>query len=96
MSSPQLAEEYATKQIAALALLDAGADDQARALILLARALEQQGKLADAELRARRAIVVAQANPKLGVEARLALIAVLMAQSRDGAAKASSKSSTRC
>jgi len=87
MSSPQLAEEYATKQIAALALLDAGADDQARALILLARALEQQGKLADAELRARRAIVVAQANPKLGVEARLALIAVLMAQSRDGAAK---------
>jgi serine/threonine protein kinase/tetratricopeptide (TPR) repeat protein len=87
MSSPKLAEEYATKQIAALALLDAGADDQARALILLARALEQQGKLADAELRARRAIVVAHASPKLGVEARFALIDGLLAQSRDEAAK---------
>jgi eukaryotic-like serine/threonine-protein kinase len=87
MSSPKLAEDYATKQIAAFALLDAGADDQARALILLARALEQQGKLADAELRARRAIVVAHASPKLGVEARFALIDVLFAQSRNEAAK---------
>ena len=87
MSSPKQAEEYATKQIAALASLDAGADDQARALILLARALEQQGKLADAELRARRAILAAHASPKLGVEARFALIDVLLAQFRNEAAK---------
>ena len=87
MSSPKLAEEYAIKQIAVLALVDAGADDQARALILLARALEQQGKLADAELRARRAIVVASASPKLGVEARFALIDVLLVQRRDEVAK---------
>ena len=87
MSSPKLAEEYATKQLAALASLDAGEDDRARALILLARALEQQGKLADAELRARRAIVVARASPKLGVEARFALIDVLLAQRRDEVAK---------
>jgi eukaryotic-like serine/threonine-protein kinase len=87
MSSPKQAEEYANKQIAALTLLDAHADDQARALILLARALEQQGKLADAELRARRAIVVARANPKLGVEARFALIDVLFAQWRDEGVK---------
>jgi eukaryotic-like serine/threonine-protein kinase len=82
MSSPKQAEEYAMKQIAALSLLDARADDQARALILLARALHQQGKLADAELRARRAILVARASPKLDVEARFALIDVLFAQKR--------------
>jgi eukaryotic-like serine/threonine-protein kinase len=86
MSSPKLAEEYATKQIAALALFDARADDQARALILLARASQQQGKLAGAEQRARRAIVMAHATPKLGVEARFALIDVLFAQARIEAA----------
>ena len=87
MSSPKLAEEYATKQIAALTLLDARADDQARALILLARALQEQGRLADAELRARRAIVLAEASPKLAVDARFALIDVLLTQSRNAAAK---------
>jgi serine/threonine-protein kinase len=87
MSSPKQAEEYATKQIAALASVDAGADDQAGALILLARALEQQGKLADAELRARRAILLARASPKLEVAARFALIDVLLGQWRDEAAK---------
>jgi tetratricopeptide (TPR) repeat protein len=87
MSSPKQAEEYATRQIAALALLDARADDRARALILLARALEQQGKLAEAELRARRAIVEARASPMLGIEARFALIDVLLAQSRDESAR---------
>ncbi|MEO7339227.1 MAG: serine/threonine-protein kinase, partial [Caldimonas sp.] len=87
MSSPKLAEEYATKQVAALTLLDGVADDQARALILLARALEQQGRLADAELRARRAILVARASPKLGIEARFALIEVLSAQWRNEAVK---------
>ena len=85
MSSPKLAEEYATKQIAALALLDARGDDQAGALILLARALEQQGKLADAESRARRAVLVANASPTVGIEARFALIDILLAQWRDDA-----------
>jgi tetratricopeptide (TPR) repeat protein len=87
MSSPKLAEEFANRQIAALALLDARADDEARALILLARALEQQAKLAEAELRARRAILVANASQKLGIEARFALIDVLLAQWRDEAAE---------
>jgi len=87
MSSPKLAEEYATKQLAALAALDASADDQARALVLLARALARQGKLADAELRARRAVAIAKGSPKLGIEARFALIDVLLSQWRDDAVR---------
>lgn len=87
MASPKQAEEYATKQIAALALLDTGADDQARALILLARALKQQGKLADAELRARRAVLVAHASPRLDIEARLTLTEVLLVQAQPDIAK---------
>jgi serine/threonine-protein kinase len=87
MSSPKQAEEYATKQIAALALLDARGDEQARALILLTRALEQQGKLGEAEQRARRAIVLVDASPKLDVEARFALIDVLLARWRNEAVR---------
>jgi serine/threonine-protein kinase len=87
MGSTNLAEQYATRQIASLALFDAEASDQAKALILLARALMQQDKLADAELSARRAIVVTQASPQLEVTARLALIDVLLAQSRIDIAK---------
>jgi serine/threonine-protein kinase len=87
MGSPKLAEQYATKQIAALALMGSGADEQAQALILLAHALAQQDKLADAELRAWQAIVVARASPRLETEARFALIDVLLAQSRTDAAK---------
>jgi len=87
MSSAKLAEKYANKQIEALAELDSGADDHARALILLARALKQQGQLAVAERRARRAILVANANPKVAIEARFALIDVLFAQWRDVAVK---------
>jgi hypothetical protein len=83
MSSPKQAEEFATQADRGARLARCGCGrDQARALILLARALVHQGKLADAERRARRAILLAHSSPKLDVEARFVLIDALFAQFR--------------
>lgn len=78
MGSPGLAVEYATKQVDALVTAGADEADQSVALLLLAKALWRDGKLADAQARAERAIGFAPPGSMLAVRARLMLAEILM------------------
>ena len=78
MGSPGLAVEYATRQVDALVAVGADEADQAVALLLLAKTLARDGKLADAQARAERAIGFAASGSMLAVRARLMLAEVLM------------------
>lgn len=77
MSSARLAAQYATRQVEALASVDASAADLAPAMLLLARALGDDGRLADAQARALRAIGLAGRDPGLQVQARMVLAQIL-------------------
>lgn len=78
MASSKLAAEYATKQVEALAVVNASATERARAMLLLAKVFVQQDRLVDAESRARRALVLAAGQSRIEVQARLTLADVLI------------------
>ena len=78
MASSRLAAQYATRQVEALTAVDASADEMARAMLLLARALADEDRLADAETRARRALSLAAEDNELQVQARLVLARILL------------------
>jgi tetratricopeptide (TPR) repeat protein len=77
MGAPEVAEQYATKQVATLATTDAGRLEQASALLLLAQAHFDLKRYQDAELRIRRAMVLADDDPALKVHSQLMLANVL-------------------
>ncbi|MEO7243780.1 MAG: protein kinase [Rubrivivax sp.] len=80
MASAKLAAQYATRQVEALTAVNATPAELARSMLLLARALGDQGRLADAETRARRAVDLAREDADLQVRARLVLAKILFDQ----------------
>ncbi|HWK83854.1 MAG TPA: protein kinase, partial [Caldimonas sp.] len=83
MGASQLAADYATHQVETLATIHASEAEQAQATMLLAQALARQGRLADAEIRARRALELAGASSLLSVQARIGLAEVLFSRLND-------------
>jgi eukaryotic-like serine/threonine-protein kinase len=80
MGASRLAAEYATRRLEALSAAGAEPAEQARAFIDLATQLLQQGRLDDAEQRAKHAIDLAGNDAALQIDARLVVARVLVAR----------------
>ncbi len=76
MGANKLAADYSTRQIEALALLDANDVTQARALVVLSRALFDDDRLADSEIRLRRAVTLAGSDDTVASDALVMLARV--------------------
>ena len=83
MGASTQAEMYAQMQVGALQAAKAKGDEHAAAWALLSEALAQQNKLPGAEQAARKALEWTDAGSDAGVRARLALVDVLLRESRD-------------
>jgi eukaryotic-like serine/threonine-protein kinase len=86
MGASSLAVDYATRQIGALAAIDATSLDQGRAMLLLGRALLSEGRARDAEVRARRAQSLLATDPGLFAEASVLLAKILDREGKHDAA----------
>ncbi len=73
MGAPDLAVEHATKLVATLTATRADNDEQAKASLLLARALFGHKRFADAAAHAQKVISLADADSSLQLDARLLL-----------------------
>lgn len=82
MGSSVQATEFGRKHLHALIKIGAQADDQAKARILLARALARTGHFAESELEARGALAVAKDASAVSTSARLTLARVLLLQAK--------------
>ena len=88
MGSSKLAVEYATRQVEALTTIRASDAELADAMLLLADSLTQQDRLADAALRAGRALELSAGQSVLEGRARVMLARVFTAQARYTEARA--------
>ena len=77
MGATDLAVDYARRQVALLAVIDATRQEQGRALLMLGRALLTQGKVKDSEAHARRAVVLLEGDRDFESQARILLAMVL-------------------
>jgi len=77
MANPKLAAEYATKQVDVLSAVGASPLEQSTALVLLAQALSSEGRLTEADSRARRAVDLSTSDPLASVRGRLVLAQIL-------------------
>jgi len=77
MGAPDIAEQYAAKQVATLMAINAGRLEQADALLLLAKAHFDSKHYRDAETQARRALMLADTDPARTLRARIMLARAL-------------------
>jgi len=86
MGADDLAVDYASRQVATLAAVDATRAKQGAAILLLARALLKAERVADATVRARRALDLLADDPAAAVRARVLLAQALQASGQGDAA----------
>jgi tetratricopeptide (TPR) repeat protein len=82
MGASELAVDYATRQVGALAAVHGSRNEQGRATLLLARALNNAGRFRDAEVSAYRAVMLLEGDRVREPEARVLLARVLTQTSK--------------